>query len=224
MRDIARKAKRISGHTLDELQEMLGTMAREPKPQIYAVKAIDVPEPPNVVFTAVPHTDHVMPKDVRKEIVKWFEHFHPTPNQNRGRLSGSAASLTFGAQTGRGSDRSCVTKRTLDYDYHPLIILVHQMAQNAAGSALPYLGFQILRLGPGQNLNQHRDYHNHAEYPNHTMKFGRYIGGSLQMLRNGEWYSYDNDCQWMSFDALKVVHRVTPVLSGARYSITLYIS
>ena len=89
MRDIARKAKRISGHTLDELQEMLGTMAREPKPQIYAVKAIDVPEPPNVVFTAVPHTDHFMPKDVRKEIVKWFD--HPTPSQNRGRLSGSAA-------------------------------------------------------------------------------------------------------------------------------------
>ena len=113
-------------------------------------------------------------------------------------------------------------KRTLDYDYYPLITLVHQLVQNAAGSVLPYLGFQILRLGPGQNLNQHRDYHNHAEYPNHTMKFGRYTGGSLQMLRNGEWYSYDNDCQWMSFDALKVVHRVTPVQTGARYSITLY--
>ena len=57
---------------------------------------------------------------------------------NRGRLSGSAASLTFGAQTGRGSDRSCVIKRTLDYDYYPLITLVHQLAQNAAGSVLPY--------------------------------------------------------------------------------------
>ena len=54
------------------------------------------------------------------------------------------------------------------------------------------------------------------------MKFGKYRGGSLQMLRNGEWYSYDNDCQWMSFDALKVVHPVTPVKTGARYSITLY--
>ena len=42
------------------------------------------------------------------------------------------------------------------------------------------------------------------------------------MLRNGQCYSYDNDCQWMSFDALKVVHRVTPVQTGARYSITLY--
>ena len=141
---------------------------------------------------------------------------------NRGHLSGTTASLTFGAQTGRESDRSCVIKRTLDHDYYPLITLVHELAQNAAGAELPYLGFQILRLGPGQNLNQHRDYHNHADYPNHTMKFGKYTGGSLQMLRDGQWHSYDTESQWMSFDALKVVHRVTPVGKGARYSITLY--
>ena len=122
---------------------------------------------------------------------------------NRGCLSGSAASLTFGAQTGRGSDHSCVIKHTLDHEYQPLITLVRQLAQNAAGSVLPYLGFQILRLGPGQNLNQHRDYHNHADYPSHTMKFGKYTGGSLQMLRDGKWHSYDTECQWMSFDALK---------------------
>ena len=85
-----------------------------------------------------------------------------------------------------------------------------------------HLGFQILGLGAGQNLNQHRDYHNHPDYPNHTMKFGKYTGGSLQMLRDGQWHSYDTECQWMSFDALKVVHRVTPVVKGARYSITLY--
>ena len=80
MRDIASKAKRISGHTLDDLEDMLCTMAREPQPQIYAVKTIAVSEPPRVLFTAVPHTDHFMPRDVRREIVKWFEHFHPTPN------------------------------------------------------------------------------------------------------------------------------------------------
>ena len=218
MHDIARKATRISGHTMGDLQEMLDAMAREPQPQIYSVKTIAVPEPSKVVFTAVTHTMHFKPRDARREIIRWFKHFHPTPNLNRGRLSGSAASLAFGAQAGRGSDRSCVIKRTLDYDYYPLIALVHQLAQNAAGSALPYLGFQILRLGPGQNLNQHRDYHNHAEFPNHTMKFGEYTSGSLQMLRNGQWYSYDKDCQWLSFDALKVVHRVTPVQMGVRYS------
>ena len=42
------------------------------------------------------------------------------------------------------------------------------------------------------------------------------------MLRHGTWHSYDIDCQWLSFDALRFVHRVVPVKSGARYSITLY--
>ena len=112
MTNVARNAKRISGHTIDELQEMLDTMAHEPQPQIYSVKTVAVPEPSKVVFTTMPHTLHFKPNDVRREIIAWFEHFHPTPNLNRGRLSGSAASLTFGAQTGRGSDRSCVIKHT----------------------------------------------------------------------------------------------------------------
>ena len=53
-----------------------------------------------------------------------------------------------------------------------LIEIAHQLAQAVNGPALPYLGFQILKLEKGQNLNQHKDYHNHPEYPNHTMKFG----------------------------------------------------
>ena len=109
--------------------------------------------------------------------------------------------------TGRGSDRSCVMKRTLDHSFRPLMTLVHELAQNAVAPMLPYLGFHILRLGVGQSLNQHRDYHNHPDYPNHTMKFGKYMGGSLQMLRDGQWYSYDTENQWLWFDALKVVHK-----------------
>ena len=102
--------------------------------------------------------------------------------------------------------------------------LVHELALNAVGPMLPYLGFQleILKLGEGQSLNQHRDYHNHPDYPNHTMKFGKYKGGSLKMMRDGQWYSHDTENQWLSFDALKVVHKVTPVTQGERYSITLY--
>ena len=155
---------------------------------------------------------------------QWFEELHPPSNPNRGRVSGTAQSLMFGAQPGRGSDRSCVIKRTLntEYQYHGLIDLLHQWAQNAVGPALPYLGFQILNLGIGQNMNQHRDYHNHPDYPNHTMKFGKYKGGSLQTLRDGTWHSYDKENQWLSFDALKVVHQVTAVTWGERYSITLY--
>ena len=141
---------------------------------------------------------------------------------NRGRLSNNALSLTFGAQTGRGSDCSCVIRRTLEPVYQELISKVHELAQNAAGAALPYLGIQILKLEAGQELNQHRDYHSHPDYPNHTMKFGNYSGGSLQTLRYGRWHSYDIDNQWLSFDALKFVHRVQPVTKGYRYSITLY--
>ena len=90
------------------------------------------------------------------------------------------------------------------------------MAQNVDGLALSYLGFQVLKLEKGQNLNQNRDYHNSPDHPNHTMKFGNFQGGSLKMLREGVWYSYDKDNQWLSFDALKVVHTVT---SGAQSSI-----
>ena len=146
MKDIARQATLLSGHIWDELKEMIDNQTHEPQPQIYSVKTVAVPQPPNVVFTTVPHTHHFRPHDVRKEIIEWFEHFHPTPNLNRGRLTGTAPSLTFGAQTGTGSDRSCVIKRTLDYDYHPLITLVHELAQNAAGSMLPYLDFQDLEV------------------------------------------------------------------------------
>ena len=36
------------------------------------------------------------------------------------------------------------------------------------------------------------------------------------MLRDGVWDSYDKDNVWIAFDALKVTHRVTEVLSGNR--------
>ena len=175
-----------------------------------------------MLFSATPRTCHFLPGEVRRKIIEWFEHLHPSANPNRGRLSQTAQSLTFGAQTGRGSDRSCVIKRTNDYKFHQLMALVHELAQNAIGPMLPYLGFQILKLEEGQNLNQHRDYHNHPDYPNHTMKFGKYRRGSLRMMRDGQWHSYDTENQWLSFDALKVVHKVTQVTYGARCSITLY--
>ena len=119
-----------------------------------------------------------------------------------------AKSLTFGAQTGRGSDNGCLVKRTLEPRDAQLIQLVHQLAQAVKGQALPHLGFQILELEQGQVLNQHRDYHNHnhPDYRNHTMKFGKYSGGSLQMLREEVWHSYDQDNVWLSFDALRVTH------------------
>ena len=211
-----------NGHSWKELKEMLENCTQEPHPQIYSVKTVEVPSPPEVVFTKVPRTQQFDPPQTRKNIMAMFDRLRATPNANRGKVTGGALSLTFGAQTGRGSDHSCVIKSTLDPVYQTLISCVHQLAQNAAAAALPYLGIQILKLEEGQELNQHRDYHNHPDYPNHTMKFGKYKGGSLQMLRNGTWHSYDSDSQWLSFDALRFVHRVVPAQSGARYSVTLY--
>ena len=55
----------------------------------------------------VPRTQYFVPTEARKNIMAMFDRLRPTPNANRGRLSDTALSLTFGAQTGRrGSDRS----------------------------------------------------------------------------------------------------------------------
>ena len=48
------------------------------------------------------------------------------------------------------------------------------------------------------------------------------MGGNLQMLRSGVWHLYDRSMIWLSFDALKVTHRVTTVQYRVRYSVTLY--
>ena len=87
---------------------MLEGYTHEPHPQVYSVKTVEVPKPPEVVFTMVPRTQYFVPTEARKSIMAMFDRLRATPNPNRGRLSGTALSLTFGAQTGRGSDRSCV--------------------------------------------------------------------------------------------------------------------
>ena len=89
-----------------------------------------------VLISLVARTKHFEPWKIRAKVIEWFDHLHPSANPNRGRLSGTAQSLTFGAQTGRGSDRSCVIKRTTDHQFHILISLVHQLAQNAIGPTL----------------------------------------------------------------------------------------
>ena len=88
MEDIAKKAKLISGHKWSELKDMIDNRTYEPQPQVYSVKTVAVPETPKVVFSATPCTQHFIPNNVRKQIVDWFEHFHPASDPNRGRLSG----------------------------------------------------------------------------------------------------------------------------------------
>ena len=73
MEHMSRKAQLIKGHSWGELKEMHESNAREPYPQVYAVKSVEIPEPPQVVFTAVPRTQHFKPSDVRKSIITMFE-------------------------------------------------------------------------------------------------------------------------------------------------------
>ena len=146
---------------------------------------------------------------IAKEFTKW----HPQHNQNRSRLSGSAKTLTFRAQTGRGSEKGCLIRRILEPKYHRLIELVRSLAQSTE-SSFPYLGFQVLMLEEGQDLNQHRDYHDHPDYSNHTLNSGKFSGGRLEMLCEGAWTSYAKTMVWLSFDALKVAHGVTTVTEG----------
>ena len=98
------------------------------------------------------------------------------------------------------------------------VVLVLQSTE----SSLLYVGFQVLMLEEGQDLNQHVVCHNHPDFPNHTLNFGKFSGGRLEMLRGGAWTSYARTMVWLSFDALKVVHKVTPVSEGVRYSVTLH--
>ena len=60
-----------------------------------------------------------------------------------------------------------------------------------------------------------------TSFLNHTLNFGRFSGGRLEMLREGAWVSKARTMFWLSFDALKVVHRVTPVTERVRYSVIL---
>ena len=150
-----------------------------------------------------------------------FDSLHPQHHQNMSRLSGTAKTLTFGAQTGRGSEKGRLIRCTQESKCSRLIQLVHSLAQSTE-SSLPHLRFQVLMLEAGQELNQHRDYHNYPDFPNHTLNFGEFSGGRLEMLREGAWNSYARTMVGCSFDALKVVHWVTPVTEGVRYSVTLH--
>ena len=136
------------GHTWLELRELIDEQVQRTHPQVYAVEEVVPITVGPVEFRHLLSSEEIKPSKARQEVMWVFEVHQPPPTSNRWRLSGVAKSLTFGAQT----------------KYARLIEVVHQLAQSAEGAALPYLGFQILKLEQGQVLNQHRDYHNHADY------------------------------------------------------------
>ena len=78
-----------------------------------------------------------------------------------------------------------MTSSIIDHISCAISQFVQSLAQSTENS-LPYLEFQVLMLEAGQELNQHRDYHNHPDFPNHTLNLGKFSGRQLKMLREGE--------------------------------------
>ena len=149
------------------------------------------------------------------EMMTW-----PSQN-NRPGIAGASRGLFMGAQTNRGCQHGCVSKRTFDAQYLPVLKKVHSLAK-CCRKELPYMGIYLTKLEVGQGLNQHRDYRNHEKYLNYTINFGLYTGGHLEMLRNEEWESCAMPLTWVEFTADIIQHRVREVTSGVRYSVTLF--
>ena len=142
MQAIANNTHLVSSHTWFELRDMIDEQVQKTHPQIYAVEEVVLTPIPPVQFTHLATSDNFKPNKARQKVIRLFETHHPPPNPNRWRLSGTTKSLTFGAQTGRGSDNGCVVNRTYEAKYARLIAVVHELAQAANGPALPYLGSQ----------------------------------------------------------------------------------
>ena len=79
MEDVSKRAELIAGHSWRELKEMLENCVHEPHPQIYSVKTVEVPKPPEVVFTLVPRTQYFVPSEVRRNIMTTFDRLRQLP-------------------------------------------------------------------------------------------------------------------------------------------------
>ena len=114
-----------------------------------------------------------------------------------------------------------MVRRTFQDQYQDVLERVHALA-GCCSKELPYVGVNVTQLTKGQGLNRHRDYRNHEEYLNYTINFGKYEGGHLEMLRNGEWQSCAVPLIWTEFTADIIEHRVREVTNCERLSVTLF--
>ena len=140
---------------------------------------------------------------------------------NRPGIAGGSRGLFLGAQTNRGYEKGCVSRRTFDGQYTQVLQRVHALAK-CCQKEIPYVGIYLTRLEAGQGLNQHRDYRNHEKYLNYTINFGHYLGGHLEVFRDEDWESCAAPLVWVEFTADIIQHRVREVTSGVRYSVTLF--
>eukprot|EP00971_Amphidinium_carterae_P126336 2502725-Amphidinium_carterae.1 len=102
----------------------------------------------------------------------------------------------MGAKTGRGSgfDVEHPLKNTLDSEKTELRDAVHALAKTH-GSHISYTSFVVAKLEKGDKVklvNPHVDTKNDCNVPNHTVCFGNYEGGHLQVERQGQ----DGNMEW----------------------------
>ena len=122
---------------------------------------------------------------------------------NRTSIAGGSRALFLGAQTNRGLHNGCVVRRTFQERYQEVLLRVHALAA-CCSKELPYLGVYVTQLSAGQGLNRHKDYRNHDEYYNYTIK-----SCAVPLL-------------WTEFTADIIEHRVREVTSGDRFAVTLF--
>ena len=92
------------------------------------------------------------------ELQKAIETMSWPGQNNRASIAGGSRALFLGAQTNRGLQNGCVSRRTFDAQYLPVMKKVHALAK-CCGKSFPYMGMYITQLETGQGLNQHRDWH-----------------------------------------------------------------
>ena len=209
------RCRASNGMTYDQLKRALSA-AESP----HEASAVKVERPSSIRFLDM----NMSRKGYMKRIVelqKIMETMTWPSQNNRPGIAGGSRGLFLGAQTNRGYEKGCVSRRTFDDQYTPVLLRVHALAR-CCQKKIPYVGIYLTRLEAGQGLNQHRDYRNHEKYLNYTINFGHYLGGHLEVFRDEDWESCAAPLVWVELTADIIQHRVREVTKGVRYSVTLF--
>ena len=215
LRDAWNHCKASDGMDYDQLKNALSTVESP-----HVASAVKVERTSSIRFLDM----NMSRKGYMRRIVdlqKTIETMTWPSQNNRPGIAGGSRGLFLGAQTNRGYEKGCVSRKTFDGQYTQVLQRVHALAR-CCQKGIPYVGIYLTKLEAGQGLNQHRDYRNHEKYLNYTINFGHYTGGHLEVLRGEDWESCAAPLVWVEFTADIIQHRVREVTSGVRYSVTLF--
>ena len=209
------KRHAIWWHVPDQLKESLTAQGA-----VRNVNAVSMDRPASIRFLDMKMSRRTYMKKI-VEVQRAIQEMTWPYQNNRSSVAGGSRALFLGAQTNRGLHNGCVVRRMFQEQYVDIMEKVHALA-GCCAKDLPYLGMYVTQLVTGQGLNRQRDCHDHEEYLNYTINFGKYEGGHLEMLRNQEWQSCAVPLKWTEFTADIIEHRVREVTSGERFSVNLF--